>query len=204
MSDMQQSQPAGSGPTGTDAAAELAEIQRRKQQVIKTALLPVWYWWLWAPPLVAIGAARDSHDRVVLAITIPLAVLIMAGLIIVTIPGVRRRVRVHNAVIPGAQSAVAITGLILLVNAVTIAAAVSLTANRVPHPLTIGYAAGAAILVIAGPPLNRYLGRLMLSKAGQHMTDAPGHRRPWRGLLDSDPGDHSPDHPGSTNDGRTP
>ena len=173
MSDMQQSRPAGSGPTGTDAAAELAEIQRRKQQVIKTALLPVWYWWLWAPPLVAIGAARDSHDRVVLAITIPLAVLIMAGLIIATIPGVRRRVRVHNAVIPGAQSAVAITGLILLVNAVTITTAVSLTANRVPHPLTIGYAAGAAILVIAGPPLNRYLGRLMLSKARQHMTDAP-------------------------------
>jgi hypothetical protein len=139
-----------------------------------------------------------------LAITIPLAVLIMAGLIIATIPGVRRRVRVHNAVIPGAQSAVAITGLILLVNAVTITAAASLTANRVPHPLTISYSAGAAILVIAGPPLNRYLGRLMLSKAGQNLIDAPGHRRPWRGLLDSDPGDQSPDHPGSASDGGTP
>ena len=96
---------------------------------------------------------------------IPLAVLIMAGLIIATIPGVRRRVRVHNAVIPGARAAVAITGLIVLVNAATITTAASLTANRVAHPLTIGYAAGAAILVIAGPPLNRYLGRLMLSKA---------------------------------------
>ena len=85
----------------------------------------------------------------------------------------------------------------------TIAAAVSLAENRVPHPLTIGYAAGAAILVIAGPLLNRYLGRLMLTKAGQHITDAPGHRRPWRGLLYSDPGDHSPDHAGSTNDGGT-
>ncbi len=174
MSDMQQPQPAGSGPTGTNAAAELAEIQRRQQQVIKTALLPVWYWWLWAPALVAIGAARDSHDRVVLAITIPLAVLIMAGLIIATIPGVRRRVRVHNAVIPGGQSAVAIIGLILLVNAVTIATAASLTANRAAHPLTIGYAAGAAILVIAGPLLNRYLGRLMLTKAGQHITTRRG------------------------------
>ena len=128
-----------------------------------------------AVPMVAIGAARDSHDRVVLAVTIPLAVLVMAGLIIATIPGVRRRVRVHNAVIPGAQSAVAIIGLILLVNAVTIAVSASLTANRVPHPLTIGYAAGAAVLVIAGPLVNRYLRRLMLSQAGQHMTDAPGH-----------------------------
>lgn len=200
MGDTQQPQPARTEATGAEAAAELAEIQRRQQQVIKTALVPVWYWWLWAPPLVAIGAARDSHDQVVLAVTIPLAVLVMAGLIIATIPGVRRRVRVHNAVIPAAQYAVAITGLILLVNAVTIAAAASLTANRVSHPLTIGYAAGAATLVIAGPVLNRYLGGLMLSKAGQHMTDVPEHRRPWPGLLHSDPGDHSPDHAGSTND----
>ena len=204
MGNTQQPQPAGTGATGTDAAAELAEIQRRQQQVIKTALVPVWYWWLWAAPMVAIGAARDSHDRVVLAITIPLAVLVMAVLIIATIPGVRRRVRVHNAVYPGAQAAVAITGLILLVNAVTIAASVSLAEHRtVPHPLTIGYAAGAAALVIAGPLLNRYLGRLMRSKAGQHLTDAPEHRGPWRGLLDSDPGDHSADHAGSANDGGT-
>jgi hypothetical protein len=203
MGGTQQPKPAGSGTTGADAAAELAEIQRRQQRVIKTALVPVWYWWLWAAPLVAIGAARDSHDRVVLAITIPLAVLVMAVLIIATIPGVRRRVRVHSAVIPGARTAVAITGLIVLVIAVTTAAAASLAANRVPHPLTIGYAAGAAMLVIAGPPLNRYFGRLMLSNAGQHITGAPGPRGPWRGLLSSDPGNHSPDHAGSTSNGGT-
>lgn len=173
MADTQQPQPFRTGTTGADAAAELAEIQRRQQQVIKAALVPVWYWWLWAAPIVAIGAARDSHDPVVLAITIPLAVLVMAVLIAATIPGVRRRVRVHNATIPGGRAALAITGLILLVNAVTIAAAASLAANRVPHPLTTGYAAGAAAIVIAGPLLNRYLGSLMLSKARQHINDAP-------------------------------
>ena len=203
MGATQQPQPAGTGATAAEAAAELAEIQRRQQQVVKTALVPVWYWWLWAPPLVAIGAARDSHDRVVLAITIPLAVLIIAGLIIATIPGVRRRVRVHNAVIPGAQSAVAITGLILLVNGVTIAASAGLTEHRVPHPLTIGYAAGAAMLVIAGPLVNEYFRRGMLRNARQHTTDAPGPRSPWRGLLSSDPGNHSPDHAGSTSNGGT-
>ena len=203
MGDTQQPQPAGSGPAGAGAAAELAEIGRRQQQVIKAALVPVWYWWLWAPPLVAVGAARDSHNPVVLAITIPLAVLVMAVLIIATIPGVRRHVRVRSAVMPGARTAVAITGLIVLVIAVTTAAAASLAANRVPHPLTIGYAAGAAMLVIAGPPLNRYFGRLMLSNAGQHITGAPGPRGPWRGLLSSDPGNHSPDHAGSTNNGGT-
>jgi hypothetical protein len=204
MSDTQPPQPTGTGAAAVDAAAELAEIQQRQQRVIKTVLVPVWYWWLWVAPIVAIGAARDSHDLVVLAITIPLAVLVMAVLIIATIPGVRRRVRVHNGAIPGAQAAVAIIGLILVVNAVTIATAASLTANRVPHPLTIGYGGGAAVLVIAGPPLNRYLGRLMLSKAGQHMTDAPRHPGPWLGLLHSDPADHSPEHAGSTYDGGAP
>jgi hypothetical protein len=200
MGDTQQAQPAVTGATGADAAADLAEIQRRQQQVIKTALVPVWYWWLWAPPLVAIGAARDSHDQVVLAITIPLAVLIIAGLIIATIPGVRRRVRVNNATIPAARAALAIPGLILLVSGVTIAASVGLTEHRVPHPLTIGYAAGAAMLVIAGPLMSQYFRRGMLRNAWQHVTDAPGHRSPWPGLLPSDPGDHSPDHAGSIND----
>jgi hypothetical protein len=192
----------GSGATGTDATAELAQIQRRQEHVIKAALVPVWYWWVMAAAMVAIGAARDSHDRVILAITIPLAVLVIAVLIIATIPGVRRRVRVHNAAIPAAQAAIAIPGLILLVDGVTIAVAASLAGHRaVSHPLTIGYAAGAAVLVIAGPLMVRYLGRIMLSRAGQHIADAPEPRSPWRGLLSSD---HSPEQAASTNDGGTP
>jgi len=200
MGDTQQPSPPGPEATGAGAAAELAEIQWRQQQVIKAALVPVWFWWVMAAAIVAIGAARDSHDRAVLAITIPLAVLIIAGLIIATIPGVRRRFRVHAAVIPAAQAAVAIPGLILLVNGVIIAASASLTANRVPHPLTIGYAAGAVALVIAGPALNRYFGRLMLSNARQHRSDAPERGAPWRGLLSSDSGDRSRDHAASTSD----
>jgi hypothetical protein len=202
MGDTQQPPPAGSGATGAGAAAELAEIQRRQQQVINAALVPVWYWWVMAAAIVAIGAARDSHDRVVLATVIPLAALVIAVLIVATIPGMRRRVRVHGAVIPAAQAAVAIPGLIILVDGV-IAAAVGLAEHRVPHPLTIGYAAGAAALVIAGPLLNRYFGRLMLRNARQHIADAPEPGGPWRGLFYSAPGDHAPDHAGSTADGGT-
>ena len=202
MGDTQQPQPAGPEATSTGAAAELAEIGRRQQQVIKTALVPVWYWWLMGAAIVAIGAARDSHDQLVVATVIPLAVLVIAVQIIATIPGVRRRVRVHGAVIPVGQAAIAIPGLILLVDGVTIAASASLTANRVPHPLTFGYAAGAAMLVIAGPALNRYFGRLMLRNARRHITDAP-EPSPWRGLLSSDPGDHSADRAGTANNGGT-
>jgi hypothetical protein len=203
MGDRQRPQPGGSGATDADAAAELAEIERRQQQVIKTALVPVWYWWVMAAAIVAIGAARDSHDRVVLAVTIPLAVLVIAGLIIATIPGVRRRVRVHNATIPGAQAAIAIPALILLVDGVTIAASASLAGHRVPHPLTIGYAAGGVVLVIAGPLMTRYFGRLMLNNARQHMTDAPDGGTPWHGLFYSEPGDRVPDRGASTSGAST-
>jgi hypothetical protein len=173
MGGTQQSQPAGPGVSGGDAAAELAEIRRRQQQVIRAALVPAWFWWLFAAALVAIGAARDSHDRVVLAVTIPLAVLVMIGLVVTTIPGVRRRVRVHNAVIPGAQTALAIIGLNMLVDTVTVVASLTLTEHHVPHPLTIGYAAGAAVLVLAGLLVNRYLGRFMVSRVQQPLTEAP-------------------------------
>lgn len=204
MNDTQQPQPAGTGTTRAEAAAELAEIGRRQQQVIKNALVPVWFWWVFAAAIVAIGAARDSHDRVVLAIVIPLAVLVMAVLIIGTIPGVRRRVRVRDAVIPAAQAAVAIPGLILLVNAAIIPTSIGLSEHGVPHPLTIGYAAGAAAFVIAGPLMNRYFGKLMLSNARKNATEAPDGGRAWRGLLSSDPGDRSAHHAGSSSDGGTP
>ncbi len=115
--------------------------------------------------MIAIGAARDSHHLVVLAIATPLAVLVMAVLTGAMIPEMRRRVQVYGAMQPGARGAAAIFGLIALVIAVTIATAACLAANRVPYPLTIGYAAGAAVFVIAGPLVNQYLRRLMLSKA---------------------------------------
>jgi hypothetical protein len=172
MGDTQQPQPTGTGPTGAEAAAELAEIQRRQQQVIKAVLVPGWYWWVMAAGIIAIGAARDSHHAVVLAITIPLAVLVMAGLTGAMIPELRRRVVVNSATQPGARSAAAIFGLIFLVIAVTIAAAASLAAARVPHPMTIGYAAGAAVLVIGGPLVNAYERRLMLSRAREQINDA--------------------------------
>ena len=173
MGDTTQPQPAGTGATGAEAAAALAEIQRRQEHVIKAALVPGWYWWGMAAGMIAIGAARDSHDLAVLAFTIPLAVLVMAVLTGAMIPELRRRVQVHSAMQPGARGVAAIFGLILLVNAVTIAAAASLAASRVPHPLTIGYGAGAAVLVIAGPLVIGYVRRLMLRKARQQMGGAP-------------------------------
>jgi hypothetical protein len=173
MGDMQQPQPAGTGATRAEAAAELAEIQRRQEQVIKAVLVPVWYWWAIAAAIVAIGAARDSGNLVVQAIVIPLAVLVMVVLTVAMIPELRRRVQVYGAIQPGARAAAAIFGMIVLVDVVIVGTAASLAANHVSHPGTIGCAAGAAVLVIAGPLVNRYLRRLILSQARQQKNDAP-------------------------------
>jgi hypothetical protein len=173
MGNTQQPQPAGTGAAGAEAAAELAEIQQRQEHVIKAVLVPVWYWWALAAGIVAIGAARDSGNLVVQAITIPLAVLVMAVLIGAGIPEVRRRVKVHSTPQTVARTAAAIFGMILLVDTVAISTAISLAAAHFRYPVTIGCAAGAAVLVIAGPLLNRYVRRLMLSQVRQQISGAP-------------------------------
>ena len=97
----------------------------------------------------------------------------MAVLTGAMIPAVRRRVQVNSATQPDARAAAAIIGLILLVDGAILGTAASLHAARVPYPGTIGTAAGAAVLVIAGPLVNQYVRRLMLSQARQQMNDAP-------------------------------
>ena len=71
--------------------------------------------------------------------------------------------------------AAAIFGMIVLVDAVAISIAASLAAAHFRYPVTIGCAAGAAVLVYRRPLLNRYMRRLMLSQARQQVSDAP-----WR------------------------
>ena len=124
-----------------------------------------------AVAIVAIGVARDSGNLAVQAITIPLAVLVMAVLTGVMIPELRRRVQVHSPQ-SRARAAAAIVGMIVLVDVVILGTAASLAAARF-HPGTIGCAAGAAVLVIVGPLVNRYVRRLMLSQVRQQISGAP-------------------------------
>jgi hypothetical protein len=107
------------------------------------------------------------------AVTIPLAVLVMAVLIGAGIPELRRRVKVHSAPQTVARLVAAIFGMIVLVDAVAISTAASLAAAHFRYPGTIGCAAAAAVLVIAGPLLNAYMRRLMLSQVRQQMSGAP-------------------------------
>lgn len=172
MGDTQQPQSAGTGATGPEAAAELAEIRRRQERVIRAVLVPVWFWWAIAAAIVAIGAARDSGNLTVEAITIPLAALVMAVLTGAMIPEVRRRVKVHTPQ-TSARAAAVIIGMDVLVVGVIVGAAASLHAAHFRYPATIGCAAGAAVLVIVGPLVNRYVRRLLVSHARQQIGGAP-------------------------------
>jgi hypothetical protein len=178
MSNAQQPQPAGTGTSPAEAAAELAEIRRRQEQVLRSVLVPVWFWWVMAAGIVAVGVARDSGDLTVEAITIPLAALVMVTLTGAMIPELRRRVQVHTQHTQQTQqtrarAAAAIIGMIVLVDTVILSTAASLHAAHLRHPGTIGCAAGAAVLVIAGPLVNRYVRKHMLSHARQQMSGAP-------------------------------
>ena len=174
MGDTQQPQPAGTGPAGAEAAAaELAEIQRRQAQVIKATLVPAWYWWVDAAAIVAIGAARDSGSLLVNATVIPLAALVMVVLSVMGTPTWRHRVQVNDATQPAdGRAAAAISGMIMLVVAVTVSTAATLAAVHFRYPGTIGCAAGAAVLVITGPLVVRYARRLMLRQARQQRNNA--------------------------------
>jgi hypothetical protein len=59
------------------------------------------------------------------------------------------------------------------VDGAIIATAASLAAAHDADPATIGAAAGALVIVIAGPLLNRYVARLMLTQARRQLSDAP-------------------------------
>jgi hypothetical protein len=53
-----------------------------------------------------------------------------------------------------------------------VATAAGLAAAHDSDPATIGAAAGAAVIVIAGPLLNWYARRLMLGQARRQLIDA--------------------------------
>jgi hypothetical protein len=167
-----QPQPAGTGTTAAEAAAELAEIQRRQDQVIKAVLVPVWYWWVVAAAIVAIGAARDSGSLLVNATVIPLAALVIVALTVAAIPTWRHRVQLNAATQPDGRVVAAIFGMIVLVDGVIISIAASLAAAHAPHPATIGCAAGGAVLVITGPLVSRYMRRVMRRQARQQRNHA--------------------------------
>jgi hypothetical protein len=151
-----------------EAANALAEIGRQQEKAIDAVLVPAWYWWVVAAGMVAIGAAVDTHSATVLAVVIPVAVVVIAGLTLAMIFGAYRRVRVRDRELLGGPGALAIVGFTWLIVGLTLGLAFGLRAAGAHWPATIATVVGGAALIIGGPLLMRVLRRIMLgNRAGR-------------------------------------
>jgi hypothetical protein len=151
-----------------DATSALAQIRQQQSKVIDAVLVPGWYWWAVAAGMVAIGAATDTRDAVVLAVVIPIAAVLIAALTAGMIFGSYRRARVRSSELLGGPGAVAIVGFVWLAVALTLGIGFALRAAGAHLPATIATAIGGAALVTGGPFLMRKLREIMLgNRAGR-------------------------------------
>jgi uncharacterized membrane protein len=147
-----------------DAAAELAEIEKRQAGVIDAVLVPRWYWWVVGLLLVPIGLAADSHQRTATAVVAVVMALIIAGVSVWMISGAYPGARVHPATLGGA-GALYIVGFVWVVVGVSLVVAFALQAAGVAYPATIGTALAAVMLIGGGPVLMSRLRRSMVARS---------------------------------------
>jgi hypothetical protein len=152
-----------------DAARALSEIGRRREQAIRRAAIPRWYWW--ATAVLTIGWVADMEFQrgalfwagAALFITGTLAV---NGLMLSR--EFRARLRPDLADPPGAIPTMlaGAAALVAVVTGVGLATRLSLEAAGVPHPGMIASAVGVAVFVTGGQALVRYHTALLVRRAG--------------------------------------
>jgi hypothetical protein len=150
----------GNVPPG-EAARALDEIRLRQAQVIETAIVPNWYWWLVGALNVELGVAVDTRTPMAIGVGVPVFVL---GMLVGTGWVVRHAVHVkvrNDLLLP--RGVLLLVSFILLVVGVTLALAFSLRAAGVTHPATLGNLLGALLLGAGGPVVMRSLRRMMLA-----------------------------------------
>jgi hypothetical protein len=148
----------------SDAASELAEINRRQAGVIEAVLVPRWYWWVVGLLLVPLGVVTDSHQRVATAVVAIVIALFIAALSVWMITGAFRGVRIHPATL-GSAGPLYIVAFVWLVVGVTLLVAFSLQAAGIRYPATLGTILAAAMLIAGGPILMSRLRRAMVANA---------------------------------------
>ena len=151
-----------------DAARALSEIGRRREQVIRRAAAPRWFWWASAVLVIAFTADTEFlHGALSWAGT----VLFAAGILAVNwlpIRAVRRAPLRPDLVAPGSVPRILAAAAVFqaVVTGVALATGLSLEAARVPYPATISSAAAMAVLVAGGQMLMRYRLHLLARRPG--------------------------------------
>ena len=149
-----------------EAADALAEIRNRQQQVIDRAIVPAWYWWVVGALMVVLAIGVDTRTHLALGITIPVFVVGMLAATGIAIRSQLLHARVHDTLLDG-TAVIAIMGFVALIVGCSLGIAFGLRAAGVSYPATIGCGAGALVMGLGGPVLNRQLRRIMLgNRAG--------------------------------------
>jgi len=149
-----------------EAARALDEIQRRQQQVIDLATIPVWYWWAVGGLMVVLGVGVDIRTPVAIGITVPVFVVGMLAVDGWVLGRAFRRAQVHNGLLDG-RGVLSILGFVAVIVGGTIGLAFALRAAGVHYPATWACLAGGLVIGLGGPVLNRRLRWVMLgNRAG--------------------------------------
>jgi hypothetical protein len=149
-----------------EAAAALAEIQKRQQQVIDRAAVPAWYWWVVGALMVVLAVGVDTKTHLALGITIPVFVVGILSATSGAVVSQFRDARLRDGLLDG-RGVIAILVFVWLIVGGTIGVAFALRAVGVSYPATIACAAGGVAMGLGGPALNRHLRRIMLgNRAG--------------------------------------
>jgi hypothetical protein len=141
-----------------DAARALSEIGRRREQVIRRAAIPGWFWWANAVLVIALTAAVESGRGAVLWIGI--ALFVVASLVLnVPISRAARAARPRRGLagpghVPGLLVRLAAFAVILV--GVALATGLSLKAAGVPYPGTIAATVAAVVYAVGWQLLMRY------------------------------------------------
>jgi hypothetical protein len=151
-----------------DAARALSEISRRREQVIRRAATPRWFWW--ASAVLTIACAADTEFRRGALFWAGIA-LFAAGTLAVNALVLFRRVRAplrDDLVAPGSDARMLpwAAALVAAATGVALGTGLSLVAARVPYPATIACAAGMAVFAAGGQALTRYNTAVLVRRSG--------------------------------------
>jgi len=150
-----------------DAAQALGEIDRRREQVIRRKIFPVWWWWAYAVLFTGFAAAVESGRGVLIWGGVALFV-VCSFVIDVPVRRAARGAAPRRGLAPGSarRTLIGLMGFVAVVLGVTLATGLGLKAAGVPHPGTIAAAVAGVVFAVGGPILVRLGEAMMVRRSG--------------------------------------
>ena len=150
-----------------DAALALGEIDRRREQVIRRRVVPVWFWWAQGALTVALTACVESGRGVVPWVGIALFVVGSTGINLPVSRAARAAPLNRTLAAPGnARRVVAVLAAsVVVLLGVAAGTAFGLHAAAVPDPGTIASVAAAVLFAVGGPMLVRYEAAVLVRRS---------------------------------------